>query len=132
MLPPDFGPALAKFREFHDQAPHRLIPISFAMPAHLEMLEPLRQLIYRSSKWDTISLYEHTFTSNVGTYKGAPNGKTEAPEWLRSTKSLVRLGDVDGTPLYCTPYGRALIIGTKNPLILFGGDLQVTTRGIIG
>lgn len=93
-------------------------------------------------------------TPKPNTYEPDPNGDVETPDFIAECDALALIGDfinfkftdADGNlvtgkasrpapQIYCTPNGRALLViqSKKTVLaIIYGGDLTVESRGIVG
>lgn len=160
--PTDFSQGLQQYWEFHQLEPKKITKADLVIPKQVLYVGEGVYMNYRSKKWEGKS-HDYTHDHEAGVKVHIPifaeeitPGQTiaEVPTWLRSTKTLVRLGSCLGfaymdefdetieaavrTPLpdlYCTPDGKALLVIQNFKEIyamLWGGYLNVTERGIVG
>lgn len=160
MQPADFSEGVNKFLEFHALEPSKVgeFAKSFKIPKKTYRVGEAEWIAYRSTKWEgKHNSYMHEHELGVYTHRAdAPNpGPYESvitPEWILEARTLIRLGDCLGfsyyhngstearmkrpyPELYCVPSGKALIIVVDKAsvaVLLWGGMLDVTARGIVG
>lgn len=133
MRPADLEAGLELFEEFHDQLPRRIVRRSVVVPRTVDYIGRAGRLIYVSDKWDAPGhRWGHDFGSDVGVYQ--PGRSIQVPDWITSARTLVKLGRVSSGDLYATPHGRALLTlrGDRVIGLMWGGGLQVQSRGIVG
>lgn len=158
--PKDLEEGINKYAEFAQFQPTKVSSFAFSIPSKLYCVGKADWTFYESKKWEhKINWYKHEHEAGVGVYmpelEGDQPGKlVTTPAWLKSTKTLVKLGnslgfefqDLHGETLeanttkpypelYCIPSGKALlVIQNKKTLIacFWGGYLSVTARGIVG
>ena len=151
-----FKRAEEKYREFHDLEVKKRgkLPPSIKIPAHINREGVMKETLYHSKKWDDPANYYHDHNKGVKCcIPGGSGPSIRVPQWLREAQVLVYLGtclgftfiDNDGEEveaavsnpkpkLYCTPNGKALLVisGRKLEALIWGGDLDVEEKGIIG
>jgi hypothetical protein len=154
------------FAEFHSFDPQDVgsFPRAFKIPRQAAHVGEAKTMYYSSDKLNPetgedegwISYY-HPHEGGVRTYVTDSHQGGDVrniPEWIYSTKELVRLGDCEGFDYenfdgrtikaeatgrlpewYCVPSGKALLViqdKQKVLAILWGGDLRVEWRGVVG
>lgn len=157
--PDDYADGVSKYMEFHQLEPTEIGEMSFDIPETIVCVGSAQWVAYRSDKWTNKNenyIHEHEY--GVKCYHADATedegDECDVPEWIYAAKTLVRLGDclgylyigADGEPceamvekpypeLYCTPDGNALIVvedKCRLVALIWGGNLGVTARGIVG
>jgi len=146
------------FLEFHQLDPKKVGQFGrLEIPEEAVLVGEAKYIAYRSNKWSGKGEnYIHDHEGGVKTYR--PDSRAgrvvDVPEAVRSVQTLVRLGHCLGfgytneegqlveakiktpTPeLYCAPNGSVLfVIQNKSSIkaMMWGGNLDVTWRGIVG
>lgn len=157
--PKDLSQGEHLFKEFHQFNPKNVGQFSsaFSIPARVTHVGEGAYVLYRSDKWEkkfNEYIHEHESGVKVCLVADGDGPSIAVPSWLRSAKTLVRLGDClgfaytdrEGTTieakthrplpeLYAIPSGRALLVveGKKKlHALMWGGYIDVTARGIVG
>jgi hypothetical protein len=137
-------------------------PASFRIPDRAAFMGPALYVLYRSSKYDPIThekpskpidyIHEHKKGVNVYRLDTDDGPEYKVPKYIHSPKALVLLGkclgfgytdyegdDVEATcsgpELFSIPSGKALLVIEKRRKVvalLWGGELNVEPRGIVG
>lgn len=157
--PSDFSRGVKRYLEFHQLEPKHVGQISITIPDQAWKVGKATHVAYRSDKWEGKNHdYWHDHDGGCSTYRlddDSYDGRIcKVPGWLSSTSTIVLLGeclgfsytDFEGVEiegktskpypeLYCTPNGKALLVVTHKRTIhvmVWGGSLSVTERGIVG
>lgn len=155
--PADIISGLKRYRTFHQLEPYKIDTFDkrFKIPSRLVCVGEANFMTYRSKKWEgKPNEYWHDHEAGVHVYRSGSTEKVSVPEFIRTTKTLVRLGNClgfgytapDGSivearikspepDLFCTPCGKALLVIEAQHLlhaVLWGGQLNITARGIVG
>lgn len=158
----DQSKAVAKFVEFHRNDPSKVWQEDFALPIHVDVIGANTNVRYASTKVDPSTLKKprgkqgYTHDHHVGVRIGTPAAYGfRLPAYVSQAEALISLGDCLGfdykdaagkefskdyhTPnvgLFCADHGHALYIIQLKPrkclYVIWGGNLRVEARGIVG
>lgn len=149
-----------EFHRFEPRRTGAMHP-DFEIPTHVRCIGDASFVLYRSDKTDPETLrrpqkpidYIHEHDPGVRCYVTDGEPDTEVPSYVTQNDTLVLLGlclgfgardgdvelEAEGeepySELYCIPSGRALLVVDDKRSVyamMWGGDLRVESRGIVG
>lgn len=152
--PADISEGVKKYLEFHDLEPKAIATFgrNLKIPKTMRKVGDAEWIAYASNKW-TGKKENYIHDHSYGVHIYVPGDGYAVPAYIRECKTLVRLGNCLGydtkpfndhgsavekshyPSLYCVPSGRALLViegRSKLIAMMWGGNLDVTARGIVG